>query len=346
MAVGVVGYGVYIPRYRIRAQDIAKLWGSDEKRLKSLVGEKAVAGLDEDTVSMAVEASLNAIRMAGIDPEKIEAVFVGSESHPYAVKPTASIVAEAIGATPNLTAVDMEFACKAGTAAWQNVIALIEAKRISYGLAIGSDTAQGRPGDELEYTAASGAGAYIFGSDGIIAELIDMYSYTTDTPDFWRREGEDYPRHGGRFTGIPAYFTHVISATKGLLEKTNTTIDDYDYFVFHQPNYKFPLKAASMLGIDKKKIVPSIVVDKIGNTYSGNVPIGFAKVLDIAKPGQKVLVTSFGSGAGSDSFSFIIKEEIVEKRKKIKRVDEFVNDKVYIDYATYAKFRKKIKLGR
>jgi len=343
MAVGIVGYGVYIPKYRIKAVDIARVWGSDPERIKNLVGEKSVPDLDEDTASMAVEASMDAIARSCINPIDIGAVYVGSESHPYVVKPTASIVAEAIGATPELTAADLEFACKAGTAGWQAVMGLVESKKIKYGLVVGSDTAQGRPGDELEYTAAAGAAAYIFGRKKFIAEVEDTYSFTTDTPDFWRRDGEDFPRHGGRFTGDPAYFKHVISATKGLLNKMKRDINDYDYFVFHQPNAKFPISAAQMLGIPKEKVIPGLLVHKIGNTYSASSLLGLAAVLDIAKPGDKILLTSFGSGAGSDSFSIVVNDLIEKRRGKARLVKDFLENKKYIDYSQYVKFRRKIK---
>ncbi|MEM2954961.1 MAG: hydroxymethylglutaryl-CoA synthase, partial [Candidatus Nanoarchaeia archaeon] len=226
----------------------------------------------------------------------------------------------------------------------QICMGLVEANRIKYGLAIGSDTAQGRPGDELEYTAAAGAAAYIIGKDNVIAEIEDTYSFTTDTPDFWRREGEEFPRHGGRFTGEPAYFRHVLSATNGLLKKLGKTVNDYDYFVFHQPNAKFPLTVAKILGIPQEKVLPGLLVPKIGNTYSAATLLGLARVLDIAKPGDRILATSFGSGAGSDSFSLVITKNI-EKIKKNKRhtIDEMIKNKKYIDYAQYVKFRKKIK---
>lgn len=343
MHSGIIGYGGYIPIWRIRTRDIARIWGSDQERLKKLVGEKAVPGLDEDTATMSVEASLQALLRAGIDPKKIGAVYIGSESHPYVVKPTASIVAEAIGATPELTAADLEFACKAGTAGFQMVIGLLEAGRIDYGLAIGADTAQGRPGDELEYTAAGGAGAFIFGKKDLIAEVEDTYSYTTDTPDFWRREGEDFPRHGGRFTGEPAYFRHVISATQGLLEKTGTKINDYDYFVFHQPNKKFPMAVAKVLCIPKEKLMKGLLVPVIGNTYSASTLLGLAAILDEAKPGERILATSFGSGAGSDSFSFVVKDAAKEKRKKAELIRNMIARKKYIGYSEYLKFRRKMK---
>jgi hydroxymethylglutaryl-CoA synthase len=343
MKAGIVGYGAYIPQWRIKSTNIAKIWGSDPGRLKAFLDEKSVPCQDEDTATMAVEASMRALAVAGIDPQLLGAVYVGSESHPYIVKPTASIVAEAIGATPELTAADIEFACKAGTAAMQICMGLVESGRIKYGLAIGSDTAQGRPGDELEYTAAAGAGAYIIGRENVIAEIEDMYSFTTDTPDFWRREGEDFPRHAGRFTGEPAYFKHVVSAANGLLKKTGKTVNDFDYFVFHQPNAKFPLAAAKILGIPAEKVMPGLLVSMIGNTYSAATLIGLARVLDIAKPGDRILATSFGSGAGSDSLSITVTKNIVKRRKKENSVDEIIKNKRYLDYAEYVKFRKKLK---
>jgi len=345
MAVGIVGYGAYIPRWRIKSSSIAEVWGSDQERISSLVDEKAVSSLDEDTATMAVEAGKSALLRAGINPKDIGALYVGSESHPYVVKSTSSIVAEALDATPDLTAADLEFACKAGTAGMQMAMGLIEAGRIKYGMAIGSDTAQGRPGDELEYTAASGAASFILGSRGLIAKINDTCSYTTDTPDFWRREGEEFPRHGGRFTGEPAYFTHVLAATRALLEKTGTTVEDYDYFVFHQPNAKFPLKAAKTLGIPAGKIMQGLLVSQIGNTYSAASLLGLAAVLDVARPGENILLTSFGSGAGSDSFSITTTDLISKKRRLAPFVKNMIAVKEYIGYAHYIKFRRKLKGG-
>lgn len=257
MDTAIIGYGAYIPRYRMKVEEAAEVWGDEAEKIKSglLVKEKSVPSPDEDTATIAVEAARNAIKRAQIDPQEIGAIYVGSESHPYAVKPTATMVAEAVRATPNLTAADYEFACKAGTAAIQSCMGLVEAGICKYGMAIGADTAQSQPGDPLEYTAAAGGGAFIIGEDGdkSIAKIDGTYSYTTDTPDFWRREMEPYPKHGGRFTGKPAYFKHVLSSANGLLRQLQLTPQDFDYAVFHQPNGKFPLKAAKRLGFPKEK---------------------------------------------------------------------------------------------
>ncbi len=344
MDVGIVGYGVYIPRYRIRVEEIAKVWGENPERVKRglLVEEKSVPGPDEDTATIAVEAARNAVKQADIDPQDIGAIYVGSESHPYAVKPTATIVAEAIEATPDLTAADYEFACKAGTAGIQTCMGLVEAGMIKYGMAIGSDTAQGAPGDALEYTAAAGGGAFIVGKNGseTLAAIEGTYSYTTDTPDFWRRDMRPYPRHGGRFTGKPAYFKHVLSAANGLLRQLQLTPKDFAYAVFHQPNGKFPLHAAKELGFSREQVAPGLLTPMIGNTYSGSTMIGLAAILDQARPGERILAVSYGSGAGSDAFSIVVHDGIEDKRDAAPKVLDYANRKVYIDYATYAKFRR------
>ncbi|MDP2218423.1 MAG: hydroxymethylglutaryl-CoA synthase [Methanolobus sp.] len=349
MSVGIVSYGAYIPRYRIKLEDIAKVWGDDAEILKAglMVFEKSFPDVDEDTATMAVEAARSAVNRAGLDAQRIGAVYTGSESHPYAVKPTSTIVAEAVGATPVLTAADFEFACKAGTAAIQACMGLVSSGMIDLGLAIGADVAQGAPGDALEYTAAAGGVAYVIGNkESELAAIIeDTYSFTTDTPDFWRREGMPYPEHGGRFTGEPGYFKHVTNAAKGLMEKIGTKPDDYDFAVFHQPNGKFPSRAASMLGFSKEQIKPGLVVPRLGNTYSGSCMMGIAATLDQAKPGDRIFATAFGSGAGGDAFSITVTDRIEEIRNNAPKVEELLANPIYADYAKYARHKGKIKLA-
>ena len=162
MTVGIVSYGAYVPRYRIKTEEIAKVWGGDAEILKNglKVYEKSVPDVDEDAATIAVSAARNAFKRAGVDAQRIGAVYTGSESHPYAVKPTSTIVAEAVGAAPDMTAADFEFACKAGSAAIQVCMGLVGSGMIDLGLAIGADVSQGAPNDALEYTAAAGGVAY------------------------------------------------------------------------------------------------------------------------------------------------------------------------------------------
>ncbi len=337
--IGIVGYGTYIPKYRLRLSEIAKMWGKDaaEIEIGLRIVEKAVPGFDEDAITMGIEAGKKAIKMADVLPSDIQAVYFGSESHPYAVNPSSTTLGEYLGIGNNYFAADLEFACKAATAGMQVTAGLLGNKNIKYGLVVGSDTAQGKPHDALEYTAASAACAYILGNkqSEIIANILDMSSYSSDTPDFWRREGAKYPSHFGRFTGEPAYFTHVISEGKNLLAKNKIQPKDFDSCVFHMPNGKFPRAAAKKFGFSPEQLAPSLTVDKIGNPYSASSLMGLAAVLDIAKPQQKIFFVSYGSGAGSDGFIFETTKTILQKQKKSIPVLKQMEDKTYISYSQY-----------
>lgn len=341
--VGIVGYGAYIPRYRLPASEVARVWKGGSGGLP--IEEKAVAGLDEDVITMSIEAARNALARAGINPALIRAVWVGSESHPYAVKPTSTVVAEAIGATPNTQAADWEFACKAGTEAVQAGIGFVGSGMADYALAIGMDIAQGRPGDALEYTAAAGGAAYILGpAQEALAQIEGSYSYATDTPDFWRRAEEKYPEHGERFTGEPAYFHHTMTAADTLMEAMGTSPQDYQHAVFHQPNVKFPQRVGRTLGFKPQQLEHGQLVAKIGNTYAGSSLVGLTAVLDVAEPGARILLVSYGSGAGSDALSILVTEEIKNRRTAAAATMDYVKRRTEIDYATYARYRGKITL--
>jgi len=222
---------------------------------------------------------------------------------------------------------------------------MVKAEYIKYGVSIGADTSQGAPGNALEYTAAAGGAAYVIGRDDVIARVNHTVSFTTDTPDFWRREGMKYPSHGERFTGTPAYFRHITSCAKMLMEKAGTKPEDYDYAVFHQPNGKFPLRVAKMLGFANEQVMTGLWTPKIGNTYSGSMLIGLAAILDEAKPGDRILAVSFGSGAGSDGFDITVTDEIKNfNRSAAPTVKELTSVYKVIDYAMYTKYREKIKM--
>ena len=345
---GIIGYGSYLPRYRIKVENIAKEWGADPEAIKRglQLYEKTVPGLDEDTITISVAAANNALKRAEIDPKEIGAVYIGSESHPYAVKPSGTILIDALGIGPDVHVASYEFACKAGTEAMFVANSLVKSGEVKYALAIGADTSQGAPGDALEYSASAGGSAFIMGNENVVAEILFTNSFTSDTPDFWRREHEFYPRHAGRFTGEPAYFKHVVGAGKLLLEKSGMKQQDFKYAVFHMPNGKFPQSAGKKLGFTKEQLETGWIVPWMGNTYSGSSPTGLSAVLDVANPGDLIFMVSFGSGAGSDGFVFKVTERIKEVQDKAPKLREMLDEnKIYLDYGEYAKFREKIILN-
>ncbi|MCE4617536.1 MAG: hydroxymethylglutaryl-CoA synthase [Desulfurococcales archaeon] len=323
-------------------KEIVRIWGWDEGLPRGLnVKAKSVDSPDEDSLTMGYQASKNALVRAGIEASRIGAVFFGSESKPYAVKPAATIIAEALGITPSTMASDMEFACRAGSEGLRAAMGLVLGGVIEYGLAIGSDTAQANPGDVLEFTASSGAAAFIVGpaDENAVALVEGSYTYVTDTPDFWRRGLKPYPLHGEGFTGEPAYFSHIINAVRGLLEQLGLKPTDFDFAIFHQPNGRFPVKVGTRLGFTKEQIIPGLVTPFIGNTYNGSALLGLTRILDQAKPGQRILVAPFGSGAGSDAYSIVVTDVIEEKQGLAPKVDDYLAWSKDVDYALYTKFR-------
>lgn len=339
--VGITGYGVYVPRYRIAAREIARMWTGGNGGVP--VDSKSVPGPDEDTITMSIEAARNALARADLPADQLSAVWIGSESHPYAVKPSGTVVAEALGTGPWVSAADWEFACKAGTEAFTAAMGLVGSGMARYALAIGADTAQGRPGDALEYTAAAGAAALIVGPvEQALATVEASASYVNDVPDFFRRAERPYPVHGNRFTGEPAYFHQIRSAASHLLEQLGTKPGDYTYAVFHQPNARFPQAVAKQLGFSPQQIAPGLLAPKIGNTYSAAALLGLCAVLDVAQPGETIFVTSYGSGAGADAFVVRVTEHLPARRSRAALTAAYLARETFVDYAVYAKWRGKL----
>lgn len=333
MKTGITSYGFYVPQYRIRVADIAAVWGKNAPEIERglCVMEKAVSTAAEDSLTMAYESSSIAIKN---HTTPIGALFFGTESPVYAVNPSSTILGELLDIGNNYLAYDTQFACKASTGALISAIALVESKQIKSALVVASDKATGKPHDALEYTAASGSVSLIVGDTNPILLIEAWESFSSDTPDFWRREGIKYPSHGGRFTGKPSYFKHITGAVKSLLSKTKSKPEDFTYAVFHMPNGKFPVQIASQLGFSTEQIKKSLIVSELGNSYTASALMGLVATLEYIKPGEKILFASYGSGAGSDAFIFTATPELEKKRllfsKKLK-------EKIYIDYPTYLK---------
>lgn len=334
---GVVSYGFYLPKYRIKTSDIAGVWGKNAQDVSSSlqVYEKTVSSADEDSLTMAYESSFMAISDSGVEKEKIGAVFFGSESPPYAVNPSSTILAEFLGIEKKYLATDLQFACKAATGAIISASALITSGYTSNALVVASDKATGKPHDALEYTASSGSVSLLLGKKDLILEIVDMESFSSDTPDFWRREGIRYPSHGGRFTGKPSYFYHIMSSSQTLLKRTRLNAEDFSHAVFHMPNGKFPRQVASLLGFTSSQIKTSLVIEQVGNSYTASSLMGLAAVLEVAKPGQLIFLASYGSGAGSDAFVLKVTKELPLRRRRFQKM---LKSKQYIDYQTYLRY--------
>jgi hydroxymethylglutaryl-CoA synthase len=343
---GIISYGFYVPKYRIKTEEIAKNWQKNGQDISDSLGvvEKSIAGVDEDSLTMGFESSSlclsQATKISKFSLEQIKdnigSVFFGTETPSYAVNPSSTVIAEFLAIPNNYVSYDTQFACRAATAALVSTFGMVKSGLIKSGLVIASDKANSKPGDALEFTAGSGSVSLLVGQGkNVILEIIDTVSVSSDTPDFWRRTKISYPSHAGRFTGLPAYFKHITQASKFLLSKTKTKPEDYDYAVFHMPNAKFALQVSKILGFSKQQVEDSLVVKYLGNSYTASTLMGLMSVISKAKSGQKIFFCSYGSGAGSDAFVF----RVTPNLEKIKlNFESKVKNKEYLEYLTYRKF--------
>lgn len=279
--------------------------------LMELAGERAAEGHCqtrtfpteyEDTLTLAVAAT-SQLLMPEVRPQ---ALYLGSETPLYAVKPTSSLIAYYLGLETVAHAADMEFACRAGTQALLAVRSMIGAGEINSGLAVAADCAQGAIGDPLFVSTGAGAAAFLLTAEqtGLSrAQFLAGRSGTTSGHhDFWRAHGRDHPSHAGRYSA-QSYRDHVTAAIEDYLHVTDTIISDYDIVILHQPNTKQPQQVAQQLGISADQLERGWIYELTGNTYAACVPMAFAAALSQAHKGERILVCSYGSGAGSDCFA-------------------------------------------
>lgn len=121
---------------------------------------------------------------------------------------------------------------------------------------------------------------------------------------------------------------------------------DFRFVILHMPNGKFPQTAAAELGFTREQLETGFLVPDMGNTYSGSSPMGLAAVLDQADPGDKILLVSFGSGAGSDAFVFKATAALPKIRERAPKLRPMLDGhKRYLNYAAYARYRGKYVLN-
>ncbi len=121
-----------------------------------------------------------------------------------------------------------------------------------------------------------------------------------------------------------------------------TTAQDYKWAVFHQPNVKFPERAAKMLGFTDEQIKPGLLSGLVGNVYAGSCMLGLTATLDVAEPGDRILMVSYGSGAGSDAFDILVGDRIAERRDKAPFTRDYIARRTEVDYAIYTRYRGKL----
>ena len=335
---GIVGYGVYVPKYRLKQADAAMPWGS------WAAGEKAVCGADEDIVTMAAEAGQKAIKHAGVDPSQVGSIYIGTASSPYIEQYVAPILAETLELSPEATMIDYCGSVNSAANALLGCLDAIGAGRIKYGIVIATEDRATAPGSEGEVNFGAGAAAFVIGTEGVIADIEGVHTYSTLFTDRWRATKDSWVSNyfDYRFDREYGYERHVASATKGLMQKTGRKVSDFHYVVFQQTDDRLPGLAARALGIKSDQLPPNIA-PVLGDLGSASAFVSLTGVLDKAKPGERILLASYGSGS-SNAFSLVVCNEIEKKRTRLgTTLEKYLGKKQYIDYITYLKLTQTLK---
>lgn len=348
---GITGYGAAIPYNRISVEEIHRVWRNtslDKVKNVLQVNERAVLQPNEDTITLAIDAARRAIEHAGVRRENIDALFLGTCTSPYHSKPSMTIVAQAIGARPNLMGGDLQFSGKSGSTAIQVCLGLVNSQMAMAGLAIGADTINRHtsPGRFYEYTASAGAAAFVIGKDKPLAEIAGTSSYVSDLSDFFRVEGERYIQNigvGGEL--FPAweigFAEHVSQAANALMKQLGLKPGDYQFAIFQQPFGFAPFTIGERLGFTREQVEPGVIAPVIGDCGAASALLGLIHVLDTARPGARILLATYGFGAGSDALSLEVTSAIEEKRPRVPLAKFLYERKSMVDYATSCRLEYK-----
>ncbi|NHI91655.1 MAG: hydroxymethylglutaryl-CoA synthase [Candidatus Lokiarchaeota archaeon] len=338
IGLNIISYGSYIPRYRIKKEEFIKTWGSFQAK----VNEKAVIGYDEDTLTMAIEAGLNALRDSLLDPKNIGLISIGTSTPPYSIRSLASEIRMALGLPENISLFDFKESEKAGTTAFNASLDMI-LNRGKAGLIIGSDSPKARPNDELDHAYGAGAGALLVGTTKGIATIEGITSSSIDfIADKYKREGEiyvtdlsitSYQRH--------AYQSTITNAIKELFNELNVNESDYKYFIVQGHDTGEILRASKLINKDK---ISYNNLNNVGDSGAASIFLELINVLETkAEPGDRILCVGYGSGIGADVFSIVVNDQLRKSEESIP-YSVYLNNKIYIDYTQYLKLKEMIEL--
>jgi len=337
---GIVSCGLYIPRLRIKREEYQRVWGYFSPRG---VEEKAVADFDEDSITMGVEAASNALRNAGIDGTKIDAVYFASTSPPYAEKQNASTIASALGCRSNTATMDLTSSTKSGASALLSCLDLVGSGRGRTGLVVAADCSLGDPSTPIEHQFGAAAAATVVGSERVSALFDGCYSVTRENMgERFRRSGESYVRR----IDLGAYHEAVVdeavsSCVDGMMEKLSCSSRDYDFVVLQGIDDARALDLCKKLGFEDKKVMAGLISAKIGDTGAASPLLALSKILELASTGQRVLLCSYGPGAGADVISLVVEEQM--RPATGIAYEDYLVKKQYADYTTYLKLRRSIR---
>ena len=336
--VGITSYGAYIPLQRISRKTISAATGWSASAA-SLPGEKAVANYDEDSLTMAVAAAIDCLN--GLERDKVDGLYFATTTPPYRERQNAGIVATALDLRPDIRTCDFSDSIKAGTGALLAACDAAAGSEANF-MVCASDCRLGKGGSPQEVMFGEGAAALIVGTTDVVASLEGSYSLTYDFMDQWRADGDKFNRvWEDRWIRDEAYTKFIPQAITGLLKKYGMEAKDFAKIVFPAVYLREHAGIAKRLQLDPAQVQQEMLTT-IGDTGAAHPLMMLVAALEEAKPGDKILVASYGNG--SDALFFQVTEAIdkVRDRRGVKRHLESRKD--LSSYEKYSAFRSVIPM--
>ncbi len=333
---GIVSFGAYIPYYRLPQSVIGQMWGQPGGR-----GEKAVAGSDEDPVTMSVAAGLDCLK--GIDPKTVNALFMATTCSPYRERQCANIVASALDLPRASRNADFSNCLRAGTTAMLSALDAVKAGSLNKVLVTAADMRLGGAagGDEMAF--GDGSAALLFGKDKVAVEVEDSYTLSDDLSDYWRDSDDKFVRHWeDRFGREQGYLKIPKEAVEGLLKKSNVAKGDIAKVCLYGANARVQATLGKQMGFKPEQIQDPLL-GTVGDTGTALPLMILVAALEVAKPGDRILLVSYGNG--SAAILLRVTEEIknIKNRRGIKKHLEI--KKILNSYGRYLRWREMISLA-
>ena len=330
---GITSIGAYIPRYRLNLEEIAKFW-----RGKKASGEKAVAGFDEDSVTMSVAAATDCLaRNAG----EADGVYFATTTAPYKEKQSAAIIASAIDLKRESRTADFTNSLRAGSTALRSAVDAVKNGSAKNILVVASDCRPGAPQGKFEQLLGDGAAAVSVGSSRTIADIEDSYSIFCDFTDLWRKEGDAFVQSAeGRFTSAEGYLPAMRETISGLMNKNSVSPKDFSKIVFYAADVREQSELAKKLGFDLAQIQDPLFA-QIGNTGTAAAFVMLVAALEEAKAGDRILFACYGDGC--DAFLLRVTQDIEKVRSRPTLKDRLAH-KASVDYGKYLTWRNLVPI--
>jgi len=338
-SVGITSYGYHVPWYRLSRKTISTALGALGKGGGG-AGDKAVANFDEDSVSMAVGAGMDCLKSTD---KKIDGILFASTTTPYRERESAGIIATALDLGSGLRTADFTDSLKAGTGAILCAIDAVKAAGKGKYLVCGADCRVGSPGSSEEMVFGDGAGAITIGSEDVIATFEGSFSLSYDFPDYRRLDRDRFVRSiEDRFAREEGYAKILPEVVKGFLKKYNMEPNDFAKIAFSCPNAREHATIGAKMGFQATQIVPPLV-SVTGDMGAASPFVNLVLVLEEAKPGDNILIVSYGNGA--EALYFKVTEGInrITNRGRFQR--SLNNIQKISSYEKYLTFRGLLPLA-